>query len=136
MAQVRADASPDLVSDLYAVMGDILYKKKDKQAAYAAYDSCLQWKDDNVMALNNYAYYMSVEGIRPCIRRDQMRVLYDRQGGTETTALIWIPMPGSCSRKSDMPEAKTLYRPGYSQVTATLTENNSTVSSMPATFML
>ena len=63
VAQVRADASPDLVSDLYAVMGDILYKKQDKQAAYAAYDSCLQWKDDNVMALNNYAYYMSEEGI-------------------------------------------------------------------------
>ncbi len=56
---------PDLVSDLYAVMGDILHKKSEEQEAFAAYDSCLQWKDDNVMALNNYAYYLSEEGQGP-----------------------------------------------------------------------
>ena len=63
MAQVNKQSNPDLVSDLYAMMGDILHKKGDKTAAFAAYDSCLQWKDDNIMALNNYAYYMSESGI-------------------------------------------------------------------------
>lgn len=62
MAQVKTESSADLVSDLYAVMGDLLHNKGDKAAAYASYDSCLQWKDDNIMALNNYAYYMSQEG--------------------------------------------------------------------------
>ncbi len=62
VAQINSQSSADLVSDLYAMMGDILYKKNDRGGAFAAYDSCLQWKDDNIMALNNYAYYMSVEG--------------------------------------------------------------------------
>ncbi len=62
VAQVKTESSADLVSDLYAVMGDLLHNKGDKAAAYASYDSCLQWKDDNIMALNNYAYYMSQDG--------------------------------------------------------------------------
>ena len=28
--------------------------------AFAAYDSCLQWKADNIGCLNNYAYYLSL----------------------------------------------------------------------------
>ena len=62
VAQINSQSNADLVSDLYAMMGDILYKKSDRDGAFAAYDSCLQWKDDNIMALNNYAYYMSEEG--------------------------------------------------------------------------
>ena len=43
-------------------MGDILHQKGQAAAAYAAYDSCLVWKDDNIGCLNNYAYYLSEEG--------------------------------------------------------------------------
>ena len=32
------------------------------QQAFAAYDSCLQWKPDNLSCLNNYAYYISESG--------------------------------------------------------------------------
>ena len=55
-------SDPDIVSDFYAVMGDLLYEKARAAEAYAAYDSCLQWKDDNIGCLNNYAYYLSVNG--------------------------------------------------------------------------
>ncbi len=55
-------SDPDIVSDFYAVMGDLLYEKGRAVEAYAAYDSCLQWKDDNIGCLNNYAYYLSVNG--------------------------------------------------------------------------
>ena len=51
-----------MVSELYAIMGDILQKKGKMQQAFAAYDSCLQWKDDNIGCLNNYAYYLSEDG--------------------------------------------------------------------------
>ena len=30
--------------------------------AFAAFDSCLQYKPDNVPTLNNYAYFLSLEG--------------------------------------------------------------------------
>ena len=59
VGEINAESNKDLVSDLYAIMGDILYKKGEKRQAFEAYDSCLQWKDDNITALNNYAYFLS-----------------------------------------------------------------------------
>jgi tetratricopeptide (TPR) repeat protein len=50
------------VSDFYAVMGDILFQKDRQREAFAAYDSCLQWKSDNISCMNNYAYYLSLKG--------------------------------------------------------------------------
>lgn len=52
-------------------MGDILHDKKLDEEAYAAYDSCLQWKDDNYGCLNNYAYYLSEEN-RELAKAEQM----------------------------------------------------------------
>ena len=59
---INEQSSPDIVSDFYAIMGDLLHEKGDKQQAFAAYDSCLQWKPDNLGCLNNYAYYISESG--------------------------------------------------------------------------
>lgn len=56
---IDEQSSPDIVSDFYAIMGDLLHEKGEKEQAFAAYDSCLQWKPDNLGCLNNYAYYLS-----------------------------------------------------------------------------
>ena len=61
---INENSNPNIVSDFYAVMGDILHQKGMAEEAYASYDSCLQWKDDNIGCLNNYAYYLSEEGIQ------------------------------------------------------------------------
>ena len=60
---ITEESNPEIVSDFYAVMGDILHQKGKDQEAFAAYDSCLVWKDDNVGCLNNYAYYLSEKGL-------------------------------------------------------------------------
>lgn len=62
VSQIDEGSNPVIVSDFYAIMGDILHGKGLEQEAYAAYDSCLQWKDDNLGCLNNYAYYLSESG--------------------------------------------------------------------------
>ena len=59
VGQIKPDSDPSIVSDFYAIMGDILHEKGLNKEAFQAYDSCLQWKADNVAALNNYAYYLS-----------------------------------------------------------------------------
>ena len=59
---ITAQSDPAIVSDFYAVMGDILHQKGLAEEAFAAYDSCLVWKDDNIGCLNNYAYYLSELG--------------------------------------------------------------------------
>ena len=58
VSQIDDQSSPALVSDFYSIMGDILHDKGYADEAYAAYDR----KDDNLGCLNNYAYYLSVEG--------------------------------------------------------------------------
>ena len=63
VAQINEKSNKDIVSDFYAIMGDILHEKERNEEAYAAYDSSLQYKPDNVGALNNYAYYLSLEDL-------------------------------------------------------------------------
>ena len=59
---ITAQSDPAIVSDFYAVMGDILHQKGQAREAFVAYDSCLVWKEDNIGCLNNYAYYLSELG--------------------------------------------------------------------------
>ena len=61
-AEINDQSSPDIVADLYSVMGEIYHNKGLNQEAYAAYDSCLIYKPDNIVTLNNYAYFLSVDG--------------------------------------------------------------------------
>ena len=56
---ITEQSNPDLASDFYEVMGELLYKKGMVREAFAAYDSCLAWKEDKISCLNNYAYYLS-----------------------------------------------------------------------------
>lgn len=56
---ITEQSNPDLASDFYEVMGELLYKKGMVREAFAAYDSCLVWKEDKISCLNNYAYYLS-----------------------------------------------------------------------------
>ena len=56
------DVHPHLVSNVFGVLGDIYYQQEKEQEAFAAYDSALVYKDDNIMCLNNYAYYLSLKG--------------------------------------------------------------------------
>ena len=59
--QVSENSDKNMVSDFYSIMGDLYHTKKMNVEAYAAYDSALVYKPDNIGALNNYAYYLSVE---------------------------------------------------------------------------
>lgn len=44
-------------------MGEIYSANDLKKEAYAAYDSCLQYDPGNIGTLNNYAYFLSVDGV-------------------------------------------------------------------------
>ena len=60
--RVRTEfVSPYLVSNVFAVLGDIYYQEQKELEAFAAYDSALVYKEDNIMCLNNYAYYLSLK---------------------------------------------------------------------------
>lgn len=61
LQHTKADTRKEIISDFYSIMGDIYHTKKQMKEAYAAYDSALVYNPSNIGALNNYAYYLSVE---------------------------------------------------------------------------
>ena len=92
VGQIKPDSNPDIVSDFYAIMGDILHEKGRNDEAFQAYDSCLQWKPDNTAALNNYAYYLSVEN-RNLTKAEQMSyktIKAEPENSTFLDTYAWI----------------------------------------------
>ena len=52
-----------MISQFYELVGDLYHQKKMSEKSYAAYDSALVYNPNNISALNNYAYYLSLEKI-------------------------------------------------------------------------
>ena len=62
VGQVTPNSDKKLVSDFYTFIGDLHHSKDEQEACYEAYDSALVYNPDNIGVLNNYAYFLSLEG--------------------------------------------------------------------------
>ena len=62
LTRVTDESNKEMVSNFYAIIGDIYHTKNRNLDAYAAYDSSLVYNPSNIGTLNNYAYYLSLEG--------------------------------------------------------------------------
>ena len=60
--QITEGSNAQMVSDIYTAMGNILQDSGQMPEAYACYDSALEYNPDNILVLNNYAYFLAVEG--------------------------------------------------------------------------
>ena len=61
LEHTTADSKKETVSEFYSILGDMYHTQKQMKEAYTAYDSALVYNPSNIGALNNYAYYLSVE---------------------------------------------------------------------------
>lgn len=59
IAKITSQTDKSMASDFYSIIGDAYHTKGIKEKAYAAYDSSLIYKPENIGTLNNYAYYLS-----------------------------------------------------------------------------
>lgn len=50
-----------LIAQLYANKGDIYYAKEEHELAFSAYEESLKIDELNIVVLNNYSYYLSLE---------------------------------------------------------------------------
>ena len=89
---ITENSNPAIVSDFYAVMGDLLHQKGRQREAFEAYDSCLQWKPDNIGCLNNYAYYLSELGqqLDKAERMSSLTIKAEPQNSTYLDTYAWI----------------------------------------------
>ena len=60
--QITSGSNTEMVSDIYTAMGDLYHEEGNAEQAYLCYDSALVYNPSNILVLNNYAYYLSVEG--------------------------------------------------------------------------
>ncbi len=89
---INENSNPEIVSDFYSVMGDLLHQKGLAREAFAAYDSCLVWKEDNIMCLNNYAYYLSELGekLTKAEEMSQKTIKAEPKNSTYLDTYAWI----------------------------------------------
>lgn len=59
--ETSADNSTDVLN-AYTAMGDVYYLMGENAKAYKAYDKALKINPEHLPVLNNYAYYLSIEG--------------------------------------------------------------------------
>lgn len=92
VAVINEDSNKDLVSDFYGLRGDLYHTKGMLEEAFAAYDSCLVWKSDNVPCLNNYAYYLSLTGknLQKAEQMSYITVKAEPNNGIYLDTYAWI----------------------------------------------
>ena len=62
--QITPETDTQTASELWAALGDVNHEMNDKQASYEAYEQALSFNPNNLMCLNNYAYFLSLDGQR------------------------------------------------------------------------
>lgn len=97
IAKTTPQTNLDMVTNMYAICGDILHQLGDDEGAFLAYDSCLLFRPRDAMVLNNYAYYLSLRK-QDLERAERMSILSNeeerQQEGTDNPTYLdtyaWI----------------------------------------------
>ena len=61
LGKLEDRSSVDMIVNMYAILGDCYHRTGRNQQAFECYDSCLLYKPNEALVLNNYAYYLSLE---------------------------------------------------------------------------
>lgn len=91
-AQVTAESDMEMVSDIFSAMGDLYHQMGQPEEAYHCYDSALVYNPSNILALNNYAYYLSEEE-KQLEKAEQMSLLTikaEPENATYLDTYAWI----------------------------------------------
>ena len=81
-----------LITNMYALLGDSYHKLGDMPHAYESYDSCLMYRPDEALVLNNYAYYLSLERKNLSKAEEMSRRSLEHEGDNPTyiDTYAWI----------------------------------------------
>ena len=81
-----------LKSDFYGQIGDIYYQMDRMEQAYKAYDEALKYNDKNVVVLNNYSYFLSLEkkDLKKAERMSAQCIKLEPDNATYLDTYAWI----------------------------------------------
>lgn len=81
-----------LKSDFYGQIGDIYYQMKQMDQAYKAYDEALKYNENNIVVLNNYAYFLSLDkkDLKKAERMSAQCIKLEPDNATYLDTYAWI----------------------------------------------
>lgn len=87
-----SSAPGTVISNFYGQIADIYFQLKDKENAYKNYEKALEANPSNVFIMNNYAYYLSEEGLdlRKAERMSAKSVELEPNNSTYLDTYAWI----------------------------------------------
>ena len=79
-------------SNFYSLLGDAYFKLKETEKAFDAYEESLKYNERNIMALNNYAYYLSVlnKDLSKAERMSALTIKLEPNNATYIDTYAWI----------------------------------------------
>jgi tetratricopeptide (TPR) repeat protein len=90
--QVVPPENKELKSTFYGQIGDIHHQAKQQEKAYEAYEKALELNDRNIMVLNNYAYFLSLENkdLKKAERMSAQCIKLEPDNATYLDTYAWI----------------------------------------------
>ncbi|MCR4860758.1 MAG: tetratricopeptide repeat protein [Bacteroidales bacterium] len=89
----RAQDDKDHLAEALSIAGDVYYQQfQDRKKAYETYELALEADPDRTSVLNNYAYYLSLEGrsLRKALRMSQRTVELEPDNATYLDTYGWL----------------------------------------------
>jgi tetratricopeptide (TPR) repeat protein len=88
----QAPARGEFKSAVWGTLGDALYSTERFDEAWQAYEESLKLDPDNATALNNYAYYLSTQGVQldKAIEMSQKSLEFEPENASFLDTLGWI----------------------------------------------
>ena len=84
--------NPRMKSDFYGQIGDIYHQLNQMDQAYKAYEEALKYNEQNVVVLNNYSYFLSLEkrDLKRAERMSAQCIRLEPDNATYLDTYAWI----------------------------------------------
>ena len=81
-----------LTANMYLLLGDLYHKAKMDDKCFEAYDSCLIYRPDDALVLNNYAYYLSLQkkNLKHAEEMSRRSNELEKDNATYLDTLAWV----------------------------------------------
>lgn len=87
-----AESSPAVVAAVFTAAGDTFHELEMKEEAYAAYDSALVYDPYKLEVLNNYSYFLSLDGkeLQRALEMSHKTITAEPENQTYLDTYAWI----------------------------------------------
>jgi Tfp pilus assembly protein PilF len=105
--QNNTDSDSSFMAQIYSTQGDIYFQWEKYKNSYQAYEKALKYAPQNIVLLNNYAYYLSLRGkdLKKALVMSKATVEKEPEMATYLDTYAWI-----LYKLERYEEAKTQFR--------------------------